>query len=91
MSKKKKRNLPPYLRLVGSSRDSRSVTLSFKFSLKAYARLEEIKARAQSASNAGLIQDALRTFDFILDLRDEGKSLQIVSKDGDKEHVEIIF
>ncbi len=91
MSKKKKRTFPPYLKLIDTSRLSRHVRLTLDFTHASFDALEKIRLRAHATSNGELIRDALRVFEWFLRLREEGRSLQVVTKTEGKEHVEIVF
>jgi len=62
------------------------------FSDEAYRRLAQIRDLAGTNSNSELVRDALRVYEWMLLLRRSGKSLRVVSSEGDnEERVELLF
>lgn len=60
------------------------------FSPAAYARLEAIRERSDSQSNAETVRNALRLFDWFLKQREEGFEVRLVK--GDEERaVELLW
>jgi len=64
--------------------------LQLDFSPEAFDRLALIRKKAGTTSNAELVRNALRLYDWYLDQRAEGYKLQ-VTKGGEAKHVEIVF
>ena len=72
----------PYLRLVdGTYRTPprKIVRVQLDFSDEAKRRLDEIRALSGDKSNVELIRDALRVYEWLLNVRKFGKQLEVVT------------
>lgn len=56
--------------------------VQFDFTPASYKKLLEIRDRAGATSNAEVVRDALRVYNWVLDQQDKGMSIQVVSDDG---------
>lgn len=65
--------------------------VTFDFTPEAYAKFQEIRRRSHSVSNSETVRDALRVLSWFLDLRDGEKSIQLVSKNGRIERVNLLI
>ena len=64
--------------------------LQLDFSPEAYERLLRIRERSEAATNAEVVRNALRLYDWFLDQRHRNARLQLVEDDSVKE-IEILF
>jgi hypothetical protein len=64
--------------------------LQLDFSPEAFERLALIRKKAGTNSNAELVRNALRLYDWYLDQKQEGYKLQLV-KGSEAKQVEIVF
>jgi hypothetical protein len=64
--------------------------LQLDFSPEAYERLVQIKEKSEARTNAEVVRNALRLYDWFLDLKRKNATLQVVENDIVKE-VEILF
>jgi hypothetical protein len=64
--------------------------VQFDFSPEAYERLTQIKGKSESRTNAEVVRNALRLYDWFLDLKRRKADLQIV-ENGIVKEVEIFF
>lgn len=55
--------------------------LQLDFSPQAFERLQRIKALAEASTNAKLVRDALRLYEWFLDQRRDGWQIQLVKGD----------
>jgi hypothetical protein len=51
--------------------------LQFEFSPDAYARLQEVRQKANASSYAQLVRDAISTYEWLLDKRREGYRIEL--------------
>ena len=64
--------------------------LQIDFSPEAYERLMRIRERSEAATNAEVVRNALRLYDWFLDQRTRNSRLQMVEGDTVKE-IEVLF
>ena len=64
--------------------------LQIDFSPEAYERLMRIRERSEAATNAEVVRNALRLYDWFLDQRAREAKLQMVDGDTVKE-IEVLF
>ena len=64
--------------------------LQLDFSPDAYERLHRIREMSDASTNAEVVRNALRLYDWFLEQRHEGARLQVVRGDLVKE-IEILF
>jgi hypothetical protein len=60
------------------------------FSFEAYERLLALRSKSGVRTNAELVRNALRLFEWYLRIREEGQKIQLV-KDNEIREVEIVF
>ena len=75
---------------TGDDIASKRRRLQLDFSPEAYDRLVRIRERSEAATNAEVVRNALRLYDWFLEQKNNGSTLQIVQEDSVKE-VEILF
>lgn len=64
--------------------------LQLDFSPEAYKRLIELRKRTEARTNAELVRNALRLYEWYLNTRDYGSKIHLV-RDNEVKEVEIIF
>ena len=64
--------------------------LQIDFSPEAHERLMRIRERSEAATNAEVVRNALRLYDWFLDQRARNSRLQLVEGDTVKE-IEVLF
>ncbi|MCY4576807.1 MAG: hypothetical protein OXC55_09490 [Chloroflexi bacterium] len=64
--------------------------LQIDFSPEAHERLIRIRERSEAATNAEVVRNALRLYDWFLDQRARNSRLQLVEGDAVKE-IEVLF
>ncbi len=64
--------------------------LQLDFSPEAFERLHRIRERSEAATNAEVVRNALRLYDWFLEQRARNTRLQVVDGDTVKE-IEILF
>ena len=80
--------------LQGNGTTTEEVTkrhrLQIDFSPEAHERLMRIRERSEAATNAEVVRNALRLYDWFLDQRARNSRLQLVEGDTVKE-IEVLF
>jgi len=61
------------------------------FSQPAYDDLQAIKQRAGDASKAKTIENALKLYEWLLNIEQRGAGLVVVETDGSREEIELLF
>ena len=64
--------------------------LQLDFSTEAYERLVRIRRRSEAATNAEVVRNALRLYDWFLEQKSKGASFQVV-EDGTVKEIEFVF
>lgn len=64
--------------------------LQLDFSREAYNRLVDLRGRSEARTNAEVVRNALRLFEWFLDQKRNGYKIQLV-KDNEVKEVEIVF
>ncbi|KKN31047.1 hypothetical protein LCGC14_0827970 [marine sediment metagenome] len=64
--------------------------LQLDFSSEAYARLLEIRTKADASSNAEIVRNALRLYEWFLEQRESNSKIHVITGDVVKE-VEMVF
>ena len=64
--------------------------LQLDFSVEAYERLMRIRRRSEAATNAEVVRNALRLYDWFLEQRHRGASFQVV-ENGTVKEIEFVF
>ena len=82
--------LMPIGRGGAMSVDSRRQRVQLDFSQEAYDRLTEIKKLADARTNAEVVRDALRLYEWFLRRKREGYAVQLTKDDAVKE-VELVI
>ena len=76
-----------------SSRDSGGTKrhrLQLDFTAEAFERLMRIRRRSEAATNAEVVRNALRLYDWLLEQRSKGTSFQTV-ENGTIKEIEFVF
>ena len=60
------------------------------FSAEAYERLTQIRSKSETRTNAEAVRNALRLYDWFLDLRRRDAKL-LISEEGTVKEVEVLF
>ncbi len=74
----------------GISTESVRRRLQLDFSEKAFNKLNELKDKADVRTNAELVRNALRLYEWFLEQRDEDAKIHVV-KGSEAKEVELIF
>ena len=64
--------------------------LQLDFSPEAYSRLLQIREMAEARTNAEVVRNALRVYEWFLEQKKENARLQVV-KDGTVKEIELLF
>ena len=81
---------PPEAKPLGLSVSSSRKRVQFDFSEEAYQRLEKLRARTEKQSQAEVVRNSLRVYEWLLDQIDKGYKLQLAKDDLVKE-VELLL
>jgi len=60
------------------------------FSPEAYERLTQIRSRSEARTNAEVVRNALRLYDWFLDIRGRNAKL-LISEEGTVKEIEVLF
>lgn len=75
---------------IGTNNHNSRQRVQLEFTQEAFVRLHEIKSRANASTNAEVVRNALRVYEWFLEQKAEGYKLQLV-RDNHVKEVEIVL
>ena len=74
-----------------ASDESKTKRVQLEFAAEAYAKLVQVRERSGARTFSEVIRNALRLYDWYLELSKNKEHLQVASSDGKVREVQILF